>query len=88
MAEDYDEESATAHVRRVLDIVACTTCFGPSPPPPAAAPAPPLAPSASGHQKKDVSPSVDGDVEMGDAQLGCFYEFFSLSNLTPPVQCI
>ncbi|KAK6158874.1 hypothetical protein DH2020_006188 [Rehmannia glutinosa] len=28
--EDYDEESATAHVRRLLDIVACTTSFGPS----------------------------------------------------------
>ncbi|GFY81519.1 tetratricopeptide repeat (TPR)-like superfamily protein [Actinidia rufa] len=30
MEEDYDEESATAHVRRVLDVVACTTSFGPS----------------------------------------------------------
>ncbi|GAV80990.1 eIF3_p135 domain-containing protein/TPR_12 domain-containing protein [Cephalotus follicularis] len=29
--EEYDEERAAAHVRRVLDIVACTTCFGPSP---------------------------------------------------------
>ncbi|KAL6311570.1 hypothetical protein AAG906_025876 [Vitis piasezkii] len=29
--EDYDEDTAAAHVRRVLDIVACTTCFGPSP---------------------------------------------------------
>ncbi|CAN6483481.1 unnamed protein product [Victoria cruziana] len=28
--EDYDERSAVAHVRRLLDIVACTTCFGPS----------------------------------------------------------
>ncbi|XP_030540993.1 protein REDUCED CHLOROPLAST COVERAGE 1 [Rhodamnia argentea] len=28
--EDYDEERAVAHVRRLLDIVACTTCFGPS----------------------------------------------------------
>ncbi|GMH00419.1 hypothetical protein Nepgr_002258 [Nepenthes gracilis] len=28
--EDYDEESAAAHVRRLLDIVACTTSFGPS----------------------------------------------------------
>ncbi|XP_054783668.1 protein REDUCED CHLOROPLAST COVERAGE 1 isoform X2 [Prosopis cineraria] len=31
--EDYDEERAVAHVRRLLDIVACTTSFGPSPPP-------------------------------------------------------
>ncbi|KAF5732123.1 clustered mitochondria protein [Tripterygium wilfordii] len=29
-AEDYDEERAVAHVRRLLDIVACTTCFGPA----------------------------------------------------------
>ncbi|CAL1378787.1 unnamed protein product [Linum trigynum] len=28
--EDYDEDLAIAHVRRLLDIVACTTCFGPS----------------------------------------------------------
>ena len=29
--EDYNEGTAVAHVRRLLDIVACTTCFGPSP---------------------------------------------------------
>ncbi|KAF4384572.1 hypothetical protein F8388_003879 [Cannabis sativa] len=29
--EDYDDETATAHVRRVLDLVACTTSFGASP---------------------------------------------------------
>ncbi|MCD7465875.1 hypothetical protein HAX54_002065 [Datura stramonium] len=28
--EDYDEESAASHVKRLLDIIACTTCFGPS----------------------------------------------------------
>ncbi|XP_051146563.1 protein REDUCED CHLOROPLAST COVERAGE 1 [Andrographis paniculata] len=27
--EDYDDESSAAHVRRLLDIVACTTSFGP-----------------------------------------------------------
>lgn len=26
--EDYDEEGAVAHVRRLLDVVACTSCFG------------------------------------------------------------
>jgi len=45
-AEDYDEDRAVAHVRRLLDIVACTTNFGHSSaaknvnshaPPPAAA---------------------------------------------------
>lgn len=29
-AEDYTEEHAVAHIRRLLDIVACTTCFGSS----------------------------------------------------------
>uniref|UniRef100_J3MKA8 Clustered mitochondria protein N-terminal domain-containing protein n=3 Tax=Oryza brachyantha TaxID=4533 RepID=J3MKA8_ORYBR len=29
--EEYDEESAVAHIRRLLDIVACTTSFGPPP---------------------------------------------------------
>ncbi|PKA49413.1 Clustered mitochondria protein [Apostasia shenzhenica] len=28
--EDYTEELAVAHIRRLLDIVACTTAFGPS----------------------------------------------------------
>uniref|UniRef100_A0A0D3GQ78 Clu domain-containing protein n=1 Tax=Oryza barthii TaxID=65489 RepID=A0A0D3GQ78_9ORYZ len=32
--EEYDEESAVAHVRRLLDIVACTASFGPPPPSP------------------------------------------------------
>lgn len=31
---EYDEDSAVAHVRRLLDIVACTASFGPPPPPP------------------------------------------------------
>ncbi|XP_021760301.1 protein TSS-like [Chenopodium quinoa] len=30
LEEAYDKESAAAHVRRLLDIVACTTSFGPS----------------------------------------------------------
>ena len=114
--EDYDEESATAHVRRVLDIVACTTYFGPSanrdskadknapdttkaskkssksnggnnkqqhssPPP---TPSSPAAAAAA----KDAA-SIDGEGEMSSAcpKLGSFYEFFSLSHLTPPLQC-
>lgn len=30
VTKDYDEGSATAHVRKLLDVVACTTSFGPS----------------------------------------------------------
>ncbi|KAL8494916.1 hypothetical protein ACS0TY_019182 [Phlomoides rotata] len=128
--EDYDEESATAHVRRLLDIVACTTSFGPSgnkdtsssaasvtskgvdagkdvrgaqdgktskkgsksprakskkdnsPPPP---------PTAADSEAKDgLSAVADGEGEMNNTspKLGSFYEFFSLSHLTPPLQFI
>lgn len=31
--DEYDDVTAVAHVRRLLDIVACTTSFGPSPKP-------------------------------------------------------
>lgn len=30
-AEEYDEPRAVAHVRRLLDVVACTACFGGAP---------------------------------------------------------
>ncbi|PSS03941.1 Protein TSS like [Actinidia chinensis var. chinensis] len=116
--EDYDEESATAHVRRVLDVVTCTTSFGPSaikesktepvknargaqdtkiakkssksaannkptsPPSPSPSPPPPA------QSSKDAS--VEGEGEIGNScpKLGSFYEFFSLSHITPPLQYI
>ncbi|KAG6393180.1 hypothetical protein SASPL_147416 [Salvia splendens] len=120
--EDYDEGSATAHVRRLLDIVACTTSFGPS----AAKGSSPAASSKGGEEGKDGRGSQDGKVskkaiksprakskkessppppaeseakegsaaaidregEMSNTspKLGSFYEFFSLSHLTPPLQ--
>ncbi|KAL6982101.1 hypothetical protein U1Q18_023716 [Sarracenia purpurea var. burkii] len=115
--EDYDEGSATAHVRRVLDIVACTTSFGTSgikdsktesgknargahdtktvkkpgksqrdarhsSPSPQSPPPPP--PQSS----KDASVEVDGEISNSCPKLGSFYEFFSLSHLTPPLQFI
>ncbi|XP_061999783.1 protein REDUCED CHLOROPLAST COVERAGE 1 isoform X1 [Rosa rugosa] len=49
--EDYDEERATAHVRRVLDIVACTTSFG-------ASPTPPPTPAKDQSLKPDASSAV------------------------------
>ncbi|CAN4111448.1 unnamed protein product [Withania somnifera] len=117
--EDYDEESATAHIRRLLDIVACTTSFGPSgtnakelktesnknaqdnksakksnkvrandkssspPQTPTSVAAP------AQHLGKDAA-SVDVDGEMSNTcpKIGSFYEFFSLSHLTPPLQFI
>ncbi|PSS24222.1 Protein TSS like [Actinidia chinensis var. chinensis] len=112
--EDYDEESATAHVRRVLDIVACSTSFGPSaikesktvknargaqdtkivkksgrspannkPTPP---PSPPPSPPAQ--SSKDALLEGEGEISNSCPKLGSFYEFFSLSHLTPPLQYI
>lgn len=123
LAEDYDEELATVHVRRLLDIVACTTSFGPSAiketkneknvrataaaaaldtksskkssknqgnnkqqSSPPSTPTPP--PTASQQSSKDAA-SIEGEGEMSSScpKLGSFYEFFSLSHLTPPLQC-
>ncbi|GLT77004.1 hypothetical protein SLA2020_486330 [Shorea laevis] len=107
--DDYEEESAVAHVRRVLDIVACTTCFGQS----GAAkdqPKPDASKNASAEQDKSVggkksigqernkspekcSPKevpadVDGEMSYTYPKLANFYEFFSLSHLTPPLHFI
>ncbi|KAF3795052.1 TSS protein [Nymphaea thermarum] len=140
--EDYDENSAVAHVRRLLDIVACTTCFGPSSSATNAArskadpkkePSSPPKDGAAANgtggggggtaEKRTIttaattttkdgggsgvtttnvnssstdSPSAGGkDVTEGEGEmsgalprLAQFYEFFSLSHLTPPLQFI
>ncbi|KDP28490.1 hypothetical protein JCGZ_14261 [Jatropha curcas] len=106
--EDYDEELALAHVRRLLDIVACTTWFGPS------ASAQDKSKSDSGKNapglqdksakkttiksqatnakqlpsSKDVPLEAEGEMSHSCPKLGSFYEFFSLSHLTPPLQFI
>ncbi|RZR71066.1 hypothetical protein BHM03_00003272, partial [Ensete ventricosum] len=125
-AEDYDEERAVAHVRRLLDLLSSTTFFGPPPPPTPQPTSPKDAPSESGSaavskvrkksggagaggnrktspddqgQSQPKSPpqspaaaakdsTADLDAEMSGAcpRLGAFYEFFSLANLTPPIQ--
>ncbi|GLT79770.1 hypothetical protein SLA2020_512470 [Shorea laevis] len=101
--EDYDEESAVAHVRRVLDIVASTTCFGPSgatkdqPKQDASKNASGAHNSAGGKKStgnaikqsseksssKHVPSDGDGDMSYSSPKLASFYEFFSLSHLTP-----
>ncbi|XP_047335433.1 protein REDUCED CHLOROPLAST COVERAGE 1-like [Impatiens glandulifera] len=92
-AEDYDEKSATVHIRRLLDIVACTTSFDTK--------------SKNGKitqsNGKETSPSpsptlqpqdsslvdAEGDLSNPFPRLGSsFYDFFSISHLTPPVQFI
>ncbi|WCJ22412.1 Tetratricopeptide repeat (TPR)-like superfamily protein [Euphorbia peplus] len=110
--EDYDEELAVAHVRRLLDIVACTTWFGPSANVQSKSDSGKNAPVAQDKTAKKnaiksqtaattaaadakQSPSskdapVDDEGEMSHScpKLGSFYEFFSLSHLTPPLQFI
>ncbi|KVH89028.1 hypothetical protein Ccrd_008986 [Cynara cardunculus var. scolymus] len=108
--EDYDTETATAHVRRLLDIVACTTSFGPSPVikedsgkiPPEVKAAKKTSKSKQSNkrsstlrtsspppeqpQSKDISVEGEGELSNSCPKLGSFYEFFSLSHLTPPIQ--
>ncbi|KAL4326045.1 hypothetical protein GQ457_11G001660 [Hibiscus cannabinus] len=108
--EEYDEESAVAHVRRILDIVACTASFGSSftakdqPKPDAGKNAavaleksgPAAKKSVSGLNKelspqsstKDAPVDAEGEMSHSCPNLGTFYEFFSLSHLTPPLQFI
>ncbi|KAH9620821.1 hypothetical protein KSS87_015128 [Heliosperma pusillum] len=119
--EAYDKESAEAHVRRLLDIVACTTSFGPSAHVSKAEDGkvaqdkpkksggksggggrqspPSTADKSDGKSnmnanttslKDDISMMIDGEGETNNAcpKLGSFYEFFSLSHLSPPLQFI
>ncbi|KAK9060659.1 hypothetical protein SSX86_021365 [Deinandra increscens subsp. villosa] len=111
--EDYTEDLAVAHVRRLLDIVACTTVFGGSSTPKTAGPSPGRATGnrpgssdgESGQDKKSSngakSPKTEASIgsdqsEKGDPtaeiypppRLGQFYDFFSFSHLTPPIQYI
>jgi protein TIF31 len=72
-------------VRRLLDIVACTTAFGtkkPAPADAAATPEPdkaanPGAPCGGGGEEPMYPPP----------KLGQFYDFFTFSHLTPPLHC-
>ncbi|XP_077227118.1 tetratricopeptide repeat (TPR)-like superfamily protein [Tasmannia lanceolata] len=96
--EEYDENGAGAHVRRALDIVACTSCFGPSTTkntvPPIGAhdkpkqPPPNRQQPVSSSSSKDAETEGDGEVTGACPKIGSFYEFFSLSHLTPPIQFI
>ncbi|CAI9101138.1 OLC1v1038397C1 [Oldenlandia corymbosa var. corymbosa] len=128
--EDYDDQRATSHVRRLLDVVACTSCFGPSStaaapsaskdtttkgeknardsksskkssksrgngkqqsssPPPTPTPAQGPAASPTSPASKDSGAiDIEGETNSSCPKLGSFYEFFSLSHLTPPLQFI
>ncbi|XP_048426599.1 protein REDUCED CHLOROPLAST COVERAGE 2-like [Pyrus x bretschneideri] len=106
--DDYTEEQAVAHIRRLMDIVACTTSFGSSS---ASSPKTPGRSNSKGdvpqHQNDDgpnadARAKVSGSISIVDAEsaaastvsmypppkLGQFYDFFSLSHLTPPLHYI
>ncbi|XVF26534.1 hypothetical protein REPUB_Repub14bG0025500 [Reevesia pubescens] len=83
--EDYTVEAqAVAHVRRLLDIVACTT--RPHQP---NNNAPPPVPSDRGEgstsQKTSISESMDMAAIHPTPKLSEFYDFFSFSHLYPPI---
>ncbi|XP_068641216.1 protein REDUCED CHLOROPLAST COVERAGE 3-like [Aristolochia californica] len=94
--EDYtDDEQAIAHVRRLLDIVACTTCFGSKStakarkqpnsangkcPSPASRPA-----LDSSGRVSPISKQFDMAAIQPIPKLSNFYDLFSFSHLTPPV---
>ncbi|KAH7422615.1 hypothetical protein KP509_12G017100 [Ceratopteris richardii] len=140
--EEYAEEQAVSHIQRLLDIVACTTCFGPSGKLLTDASSTPgnskdthaadgstsvddtrrdgeTSPDSEGptmdvnegrnsckvHSKKSslaekpeaaaAMAAAKEATEKGDmtgmcppSRLGSFYEFFSLSHLTPPIQIL
>ncbi|KAK9141476.1 hypothetical protein Syun_010876 [Stephania yunnanensis] len=103
--EDYTEERAVDHVRRLLDIVACTTSFSSSSTPTKnGAPPNHKEPTSQNEgeaivaDKSEASLAVDEAkeaMERGDLSSTCpppklahFYDFFSFSHLTPPLQYI
>ncbi|XP_056858788.1 protein REDUCED CHLOROPLAST COVERAGE 1-like [Raphanus sativus] len=93
--EDYNEGTAMAHVRRLLDVVACTTCFGPSPEKPDSVKNAQVKGGGKNPKQTETSPPpkdavVDeaGETSHSFPKLGSFYEFFSLAHLTPPLQYI
>ncbi|KAF0932907.1 hypothetical protein E2562_013107 [Oryza meyeriana var. granulata] len=93
--ESYTEELAVAHVRRLLDIVACTAAFGPKKSPPEQKPASsPDAPPETDKAVANKPPGSPGGGGGGEEpmypppKLGQFYEFFSFSHLSPPLHYI
>ncbi|XP_024966841.1 protein TSS-like [Cynara cardunculus var. scolymus] len=100
--EDYTEDSAVAHVRQLLDIVACTTAFGGSFNSPKntnvsvrSGSIAKESGSGDGQDKKSSKRDVSIGFDPSDAaeiypppRLGQFYDFFSFSHLTPPIQYI
>ncbi|KAL9266320.1 REDUCED CHLOROPLAST COVERAGE 2-like protein, partial [Drosera capensis] len=98
--EKYAENDAVAHIRRLLDIVACTTAFKS---PAGRTGIGPNGDGAESKKAKEVKEKEESDEatekEKGEAappppplypppRLGQFYDFFSFSHLTPPLQYV
>ncbi|KAG8043671.1 hypothetical protein GUJ93_ZPchr0458g22366 [Zizania palustris] len=102
--EEYaSEAAAVAHVRRLLDIVACTTAFAkprdgakhksskharPATPPSPSATASPGAHGGGGGDAPPISEAHDMASIRAPPRLGEFYDFLSFAHLTPPVHCM
>ncbi|GAA0146119.1 translation initiation factor [Lithospermum erythrorhizon] len=89
---DYtDSSQALSHVRRLLDIVACTTRFSKSKVNASKKPKrrPSSPPSNGGDLRSPPSPAAPNGYEMVAIhpipKLSDFYEFFSFSHLSPPI---
>ncbi|CAA7408604.1 unnamed protein product [Spirodela intermedia] len=88
--EEYDEAQAVAHVRRLLDVVACTACFGGSPArdvASSAAAATPAEAAVSSGSKEVRSPSGGGGQKArssGGSSKQPSQEPLLLSPSTPP----
>ncbi|VAH37969.1 unnamed protein product [Triticum turgidum subsp. durum] len=99
-----DGVEIVAHVRRLLDIVACTTAFAKAKQhkssskhaqrpatPPSPPPAPASAPGANGGgggEAPAISEAHDMQAIGPPPKLGEFYDFFSFAHLTPPLHFI
>ncbi|WOL05117.1 protein TSS isoform X2 [Canna indica] len=90
--EEYTtEEQAVAHVRRLLDIIACTTAFGKQKKQKqqqqqnASCPISPTSNSALETPEPDISQKFDMATIHPPPKLADFYDFFSFSHLTPPI---
>ncbi|KAI5441207.1 protein REDUCED CHLOROPLAST COVERAGE 2 [Lathyrus oleraceus] len=81
----YTEECVVTHIRRLLDITACTSAFG--------KPTGKSNVAASVENSPKLKPK-DQNLDLADGsmypppRLGQFYDFFSFSHLTPPIQYI
>ncbi|CAN6233123.1 unnamed protein product [Urochloa humidicola] len=85
--EDYTEELAVGHVRRLLDIVACTTAFGAKKPEQKPA-SPDAAEAAKVGSPGKAAPGGGEEPMYPPPKLGQFYDFFTFSHLTPPLHYI